>query len=140
MIELNRAAVYAGMKRFIDWHLQLVRAVRQEPMLLILFVALPFIFVTLLILNQRISTQALMLSELRADYARYRAEERHLVVIGAESITERITNLERSMYVDVPAELEKKRRPITSAEAWQRQRDAELRNRLLALEQWRAKQ
>lgn len=54
-----------------------------------------------------------------------------------DRIMKRLEDVERTIYVDIEAELANKKRPITVTEAWVRQRDAEFRQRLTALEEWR---
>lgn len=122
------------------WYLHLIKALRQEPILLIIFFMLPFFSISVLILNQRVSAQTAMISEVRQDIARHKAESQHLLAAGTEAMDERISNLEKSIYVDIQDKLEQKRQPRSTAEVWQRQRDNEFKDRILALERWRLQQ
>ncbi len=120
--------------------IRLAQAIWLEPGLLVLLVLLPFVIVALFITNGRVSEQAQAIHELRFDIAQQRAEASGLLMTAAQTVTDRIENLEYAIYVEVRNEIDKKRRPVTPAETWQRQRDEELRKRLAALEKWRLAQ
>jgi|SRR5262245_28336452 len=57
------------------------------------------------------------------------------------SVRDELDGLYRTVYqpVDAPENASKARQP-SSVELWQKNRDAELRNRIRVLEQWRARQ
>jgi hypothetical protein len=134
--------VSVSIKRFLLWCWHVFTAIRKEPGLLILLVVTPFLMVSLLILNQRVSMQAALIAELREDISHHKAESHGLTAAGVESLSERLALVERTVYVDVPTEMEKRRQPAAGGGAakWQLQRDEELRRRLLNLERWRAEQ
>lgn len=128
-----------SMTKFWSWHVKLASAVRQEPGLLTIFVVLPFTIVALIILNQRVNLQGRILSELRQDLTLQRVEMQRQYELGYRSVSDRIELVERTIYVDMKGEIDKKIQP-SGAAAWQRQRDIEIRNRLSALERWRLEQ
>lgn len=52
-------------------------------------------------------------------------------------LEDRVKELEKTVIGEIQPGLEEKRRPITSAEAWQRNRDRELREQIKTLQVWR---
>jgi hypothetical protein len=124
------------------WHVAIAKAVRQEPNLLFLFVVLPFTIVSLLILNSRATTNSEAIAKLREDLAFHIAQSRADRDVVSQDLSDRIADLERIILVDVKTAIEKKSKPVSSspAEVWLKNRDAELRERLQALERWRLQQ
>lgn len=124
-----------------NWHVNVVQLISQEPGVLFLFVVLPLTIVSLLIMNSRITANTEVIAKLREDLAYHIAQERTEKDIAHQSLADRISNLERVVFVDVKAAIDKSHKsPPPGSNLWQRQRDAELRERLLALERWRLQQ
>lgn len=95
------------------------------------FVTLFFVYCYLRV--RTVYENQLAVAVLRADVREL--EERHSAQI--KELEHRADELEKVLYGDVVAKLAKQPPGPTRIEIWQRNRDKELRERLIAIERWR---
>lgn len=127
---MSAMAVRSSLHRLLD-------GLRHEPGLLVSLVLIPFFVAAATIQMVRFNTLAQRVTDLSEQMMDLKIERRLTVDAATTTLNQRIENLEKQVFVDVRDAIEKKHRPISPAENWQRRRDDELRRRLAALEQWR---